>query len=534
MELLESYKDILASVDLVADKEGLISGVVDNERYPVFINKRRLVLPTYEILREGVGDQRVAFHPIEENFIAKSESPVLKTLRRFATLKLTAHTSRLMMQLMKLAVDASRHSALTPKQSEFLSHVPDVTKKTQVTLEKILKKINPSGDANLVNLYIRMGGEHKGVKYHRLGVVSFPLLNELDDITGTEKSNAVEEIYGVKPQRKLDFPMIKALMLYLFPGGLETGTYSYGSNDQTAPAFDALMHAFLNVANRINHVVKLFKDHLEDEELTSYKELLLKTSWEDAVEDLSKFKGQIPPLSGNIDETALSEPAAAPAPAPAAVTHVDEPVKETTKETMSFEFEYKPRHREIPAAQQPPAHAIGSAGYATSIPAVDESDSKSVDFNELKMKVATLAPQPAGYPPGTPMPAAPGYPPGYPPPGYPMAGGYPPPGMGYPPPGYPAAPGYPPGYPPPGYPPGAMPPGMQPPGVAPGMTAWMGPAAPGAPGFSYGAPGPVNTRMSSAEIAQQRMMMGYGGAPNPGYPMAYPTTGMPVNGGRSW
>lgn len=288
MELLELYKSILESIGSSVDEKGLVSIVGESQNTPNEIGDKRLVLPTSDILRAGDWRHCIAFHPMSEN-ILRGESVVIKNLRLLMNLRLTTTAVKLASQLLGIAANTAYHGKLTPKQSEFLSAVPDASEKTVRLFDKVIQKLIIDGEYRLVSIYLKRGGTWHGSKRSRVAVVSFPIMDEF------EKDE--RNIFGVTMSGK-EKETILNLINFIFPNGNDLEEYSYGSDSQCAPYFHALLKAYVNVADRLNSITKKFKAHLDDVD-----ELMIKTDWAAAADDLAKYRDIIPTLAGNDGES---------------------------------------------------------------------------------------------------------------------------------------------------------------------------------------------------------------------------------------
>lgn len=297
--LLGFYNNVLHSVSLNTNEEGLISMSILGDNTPVVVTDKRLVLPTEPILRNGNWVNHIAFHPMSEN-IYRGESAVLKKLRNLVNLRLISVIHSLITQLTDIAIDTDSHSKLSPKQSGLLSILPKVDNTTRDTFSKILDQTSPITDRRVANIYLKRGGKLKGKDFSRIGVVSFPITEEFD--------NEDKSIYGVKLRVK-DFKSFQDLFDYLVPEAGDLETYSYGSNSAVAPYFHALMKAFINVAKQLNKTTKLFKKFLDDAD-----ELMIDVDWEEEIDNLSFYRDLIPSLEGNDGELSMDEKKAAEIP----------------------------------------------------------------------------------------------------------------------------------------------------------------------------------------------------------------------------
>lgn len=287
MDLISLYKAILASLNITASPEGLLTLQMEDNEFPATIDGKRLVLPTRDVLRAGNWDNLMAFHPLSENPL-RGESQVIDMLRRAAGLRCSLVLTDLMQEFAYLGRDTGRHKTIPPKAADVLSAVQGVDEKFVATLVKILERQEPAGANRLMSIYLKRGGTYRGEKAARVAVVDFPILDQIEE---------EEEIFGVK-LRKKDYEILKSLFLYILPDSDDRETYSAPSTSMTAPYFDALMRGFVKVADQLNAVVRTHWDMLKTR-FDNPESLLIDTSWIVHFNDLSEFDGQIPALDGN-------------------------------------------------------------------------------------------------------------------------------------------------------------------------------------------------------------------------------------------
>jgi hypothetical protein len=384
MDLLALYKTILESVDLHVNKDDMVYYQNGGDKDPILVKGKRLVLPTRAILREGLGEKMVAFHPISENWLTEGETAVFTEFRKYASLSLTLKSLLLLTRLAGIASDSKTHGSLTPKQHEFLSHVPNLDAKAYLTIGKVFENVDIEGNNRLLNIYVRKTGKLAGKSFNRVGFVRFPILDQLEEGKDT--------VFGVKQTGKKQLPMLRALIEYVFPDAEGDPGYSCGSNDDMAPGLDALLRSFLNVAKRINQVVKLFRNVLEDgDTIKRWESLTVDVSWEDSIADLSAYRGQIPNLDAAEKVGVVEQPQTA-------IVATTGPVVDTSalnggQQTGGFNFDLYSKHQAATLAAPTIANPPIQTGY--DIPKIESND--GVDFNALRAKNAQVAGM-GGYP----------------------------------------------------------------------------------------------------------------------------------------
>ena len=314
---VELFSAILKSLGLVIDGSGGISMPLNDSNIPIVINERRLVLPTQEVLATYNASAQVAFQPLGES-VLRGESEVIRRLRELVWMRV----NRVLAEVLDVvALNASTVDAtLRPDQVKLTSMLPNADESLVKSLDKILKKIKPGTDFELVRIYLKRNGRVGTTDYKRLASVSFPIMDQLNSHD--------DMVWGVKV-RKRDKAQLRDLMLHLLPNCETEHGYSYGSNSPTAPYFDALIHAFYNVLKPLNTTTYLFRKQLDIGEIHSNMD------WIDACKDLSIYRSILPVLSGNdgdlvngAGETIAAAPTAAYVPPTVAATptHVDSSV----------------------------------------------------------------------------------------------------------------------------------------------------------------------------------------------------------------
>lgn len=311
-KLIDLYRSILAAADLHADEDGYVSlHFSKDKKQPFLVKGKRLVLPTRTQLTSPNAKESVKFHPMSEN-ILRGESDVLEALRSALNMRLNITIATLSLELLTLACSPGEHAKLSPEQSEFLSHVKNPDIRMVETLKKI-QNVMPIAQTqkNFASIYLKRGGTVNGKKHARVGVVSFPLYQEL--------KKGGDEVYGVKLRVK-DRVALVQLLEYIIPGIDQPEAYNRGSDSQQAPFLDALMRAVLAVASPLNDVIERFRNQLEADP----DSLVFPSDWVEAFDNLEAFRNEvraIPMQAGNEGATKAAEPAQTggvhPAPAPA-------------------------------------------------------------------------------------------------------------------------------------------------------------------------------------------------------------------------
>lgn len=395
MKILDLYTSILKATGLQVDKDGFISFVAGDGSKPITIDGKPLVLPNDTQLANGDWSNRVGFHPLMEN-ILKGESEVLSKLRSCANLRLNMSLGILLYEMLVISTSVDQHAKLTPQQSEFLSITKTADERTLADVKKLLHAM-PMGSAKqcIVNLYLKRGGAVGARKYARVGIVNFPLYEEL---TRKDYDN---HVFGVKLRVK-DRPMLIELLKFIFPEIDKPEAYNRGSDSKVAPYLEAFMHSFGAVAAPINDLVDNYKNVLDDP-----KSLEIDAEWVEPLEELENMGAQIrmiPKLEGNIG-TASKAPsmtgtgaveAVAPTPTP-----VTAPVAAAPAPVGAVDLPWNTQqpaqvlHQPQQVAQQPMAYPNGQ--MATQAPQTNVHTKGGLDFEALCRQNPVLAAQTGAF-----------------------------------------------------------------------------------------------------------------------------------------
>lgn len=444
MRLLSLYKSILESLNVQADNLGLLTHrSFDGQTEPVSVTvegkSRRLVLPSPEMLSSGLSQEVVAFHPLSE-VSNRGESEVFKRLKTLVSLRLTMTLMVLLEDLTELAANKSAHASLPPKLHGLLEAMPNADQKLLESVQAILAAAVQGGKNRLINLYMKRGGTHQGRNWSRLAVVSFPILEELD--------NPDRKVFGVQLRVK-DVPQIKALFDLVLPNSDIAGTYNAASDSMDAPYFEALMLAYAKLGAALNAMIKIGGKHIEDG-----NELKMDLKWVNELADIAEMRFEIPALDGNkgislksasqepeVETAAAHQPhvaASVPAQQQAQVAGGPAPQRtlpdeQTDSIKTGFSSEQLRANMAAMSHRNPAQETFQKLGQPVQPPQYESTGKRFSDI----VGSQPAAPVQPGYP--APGYAAPAYPaPGYPAPGYPTSG-YPAPGYYQATPGYPAA-----------------------------------------------------------------------------------------------
>lgn len=274
-KLNEIYRSILSFAGMQADSQGFITTGIDSRRSPAIINGAQLVLPMSAHLRNSDPKARLIFHPLTEN-ILRGESEVIAKLKSVINVRLNYTIGTVAVNLINLVASPEFHSRLSPEQQELLTSVSEADEKTQTNFVSVMVKgIKSSPERVFSNVYLKRGGTYKGKRYSRVGIVSFPFYDQL----------AKNDLDGVRVK---DIKTFKQIFEFMFPDIAEPEEYNFGSESHVAPYLEALMRSAANVASRLNDLLTLYSEFIDEADKISFD-----SEWMEYFQDLNALLPEI-------------------------------------------------------------------------------------------------------------------------------------------------------------------------------------------------------------------------------------------------
>lgn len=86
---------------------------------PAKVDGKRLVVPTKDWLRKGLGDDYIAFHPLSEKISRLGTSQVLQHMQRQVKANLMFTVKYLTSRILEVAADSTLHKDIPPECSDF-------------------------------------------------------------------------------------------------------------------------------------------------------------------------------------------------------------------------------------------------------------------------------------------------------------------------------------------------------------------------------------------------------------------------------
>lgn len=290
--LTEIYTSILRFAGLDVDDQGYVSMLYDEKRDPAFIDGLRIVLPLDYHLRNFNPKEKIIFHPLTEN-ILRGESEVITKLKHFINVRLNFTIGIVSQALLNLVASPEFHSKLNPEQAELLTTITDSDDKTVTNfISLMVAGIKTTPERLFTNIYLKRGGTFNGKRYSRAGIVTFPFYQNL-------KEDKIDKI------RVKDKETYKQLMEFIFPGLDQMEEYNFGSDSGVAPYLEALMRTSAKLASRLNDILILYKDFIDEGE-----KVMFDSDWMEAFQDLNSLTPEIrkiPVQFGNDGTTNITE-----------------------------------------------------------------------------------------------------------------------------------------------------------------------------------------------------------------------------------
>lgn len=299
-KVVENYLKLLPFLGLTADETGKISigGGELGITKPFTVDNKEVYIPTQEFLK-SIDKNKVGFHPLAESVIMKP-SLMLKEIQDAMNHRLNVIAIIFIESIIQASI-AQKKNTLKSKDPNLMSILvgnEECTADTLAFFKSIRDTLIESGDGyKFIRVYFKNGGEIRDEKYSRICSITSPILEQLE-------RPGVKEVAGVTPKRKKDIQVLTHVLKTAFPG-LDTKSYTRGSNDQYVPYMDALLQSLRVLSADINAVARDLK---EAEPCASVLEYITTIASDlDEFEDYDILRNQVPPLPYNDGSGFLTE-----------------------------------------------------------------------------------------------------------------------------------------------------------------------------------------------------------------------------------
>ena len=282
MKLLSLYEAILDYGTMKVDKNGFVKNAYGTGNESILIEGKQLVLPYSDQLRNFNPNEKMIFHPMAEN-IFKGESQVVALMKQKIMTKVNISSCYLLQTLINILASPDLHSQMNPQQAELFNMGMDADTKTLTNFVKIMTHaVKNKPDKGFVSMYLNRGASFQGKRCTRVSVVSFPFYEQL------VKEKEVPNGFPIDHLRIKDKETLVKLFEFVFPELEKQEAYNYGTNNSTIPYLDALMFGSSKITSRLNDLVEIYKDYIED-----YEQCLFSSDWVDAMRDIDSLKSEI-------------------------------------------------------------------------------------------------------------------------------------------------------------------------------------------------------------------------------------------------
>jgi len=249
---LDYYKKALTLIDAKVNDDGF---VVSNGDETVFfkVKKRKLVLPTDELLKESNWKENIPFHPLCETSISNKRSPILDKFIELANFNLDIRLRNLVTEI---ARKLSLGETLPPDAMELMAAVcPEITKKTHEDAVKIFTApitsgVIPKANERVLTVSLTRNAENEGKRYKAVSKVTCMPYDE-DEVE--------THFFGHKCTSKKSAKSIKGI-LDTVVGGLDTlDVYTTATNITSAPLWNAYTKTMGKIHTHLNGLITLFE-----------------------------------------------------------------------------------------------------------------------------------------------------------------------------------------------------------------------------------------------------------------------------------
>jgi len=277
-EVYSFYVKLLEMLDLIVDDKGQIFMELDNAHMPIFINKVPMYLPTAENIKtmfDIVDGKSVKvkeiFNPLNENAFKGGNASFLK-LKAIIDIKLLSVfyylSEALLVRVSKSDVDETdmnviKLQSLISRQKTTSKHKVD--QKTIDDWSAILNNIKQKYiNKKYISLLLTKGAKIDDITYNRVGIITFPLGEELFKLKGKDKT-----ILDVTLRGK-DVINFKTVYEFMFGDeNIINNGIQIGSLNKTAPSLHALLLVYNKVFNTLSPLLDTVKAFGLDEDNTA-------------------------------------------------------------------------------------------------------------------------------------------------------------------------------------------------------------------------------------------------------------------------
>ena len=271
------YKDLLKTFGIEEDKDRLVFISSTGKKLPINLEGLPIILPRKELIADIVeivdGKPRLKariFNPLAESVI-KGENKSLTKLRKHIERMVEHSFLSVSMMLLEGTKYQDEIESCDPKFLEFIEMIqykqPGVKK---VVDDETIKKwetiadIGTEKDKTFIHMFVKKGGKIGDVKYTRVGTITFPLYEELENMNVKE-----DLLLGKVKIRNKDKHVFQKLYEFIFELTKEEllDGFMIGTKNTTSPSFIITMMMYDFLKNKINKAIDIAKSLNLDNEI---------------------------------------------------------------------------------------------------------------------------------------------------------------------------------------------------------------------------------------------------------------------------
>lgn len=287
MKDIDLYDSVLRGMCMIVEDGKVYVDLGQGEKSPATINKKPIVLPDLEYLKDPERDGYHPFHPLCES-VVEGQSPTIKYMQKMFKNAVTLHADHLIELVLRVMASekqpkSTHYHKLIEKVTEGIK-APKVDKSTLSGWDKIRTSML---EKSVVRLTISRDEKIEDARYLR--VLNYAHVYEQESLDGTAL------IFGTKLARKSD----KVLLLNLINLVYGSIPSEVGSNDNR-PYFAVILRAYAEFVKFYNHVIKSIKDVLVQP--------VIEDMWIPEIDNLEKYENRTRSLVGNIGNENSNKP----------------------------------------------------------------------------------------------------------------------------------------------------------------------------------------------------------------------------------
>jgi len=275
LSVVKFYKDILGLLDLEVKDNGQLFTLVNNKETLLMIGGLPAFLPTDENIKtmyninNGTCEKiKELFNPLNEN-VSSATNPTFMKFRNILEYKLSniffyIGETLLLITMSKEEIDDLNIVKFTSLLSRYKGGASKlIDNKTLELWSKVYENIiNKHNNKKYINTLVRKGGLIDNIRYNRVGVITFPLGEDI------VKLNNKERILLDVNLRNKDVEVFKTIYEYLIgEENIISEGFMLGSLNKNSPSIHTLLLMYDKLYNKINPIIQSILNIGVDEDM---------------------------------------------------------------------------------------------------------------------------------------------------------------------------------------------------------------------------------------------------------------------------